>query len=306
MQEGRIGSEPRLSVGMPVYNGADYVAEAIESILNQTHQDLELVICDNASTDPTAEICRAYAEQDSRIRYFRNRRNIGAGPNNNRVFELSTGSLFKIANHDDVCHPEFIEKCVAVLDNQPEVVCAFPSTVDIDTKGVRIRELPRRPDFGANDPITRIWGALHFEQEPMAIFGVMRAEIVEKTGLMTPVPSADRIWLAELLMHGPFIEVEEPLFLHREHEARSVHAAGRGHASMAWWDPSEMKTFAFPYWRMLRNLRRAVKRSPLNTRDRIRVHGLVFKWATVNKHYLKLIYDVAIPARGIIDRFYKS
>ena len=57
---------PRVSVGLPVYNGADHVAEAIESVLSQTYRDLELVICDNASTDRTQEICRRLAERAAR------------------------------------------------------------------------------------------------------------------------------------------------------------------------------------------------------------------------------------------------
>jgi hypothetical protein len=291
---------------MPVYNGANYLAEAIESILAQTYEDLELVICDNASTDETPEICRAFAAKDERIRLVRNPQNIGAGPNYNKVFRMSRGELFKIANHDDICEPTFIERCVEVLDSRPDVICAYPSTVDIDTDGKIVAELPARPAFASADSLTRIWEALRFGDEPMAIFGVMRSDVVAKTGLMPSAPSADRIWLAELLMHGPFVEVAEPLFLHREFPERSTHAAGRGHASMAWWDPSMVKTLSFPYWRMLRLLTSAIKRSPLSAREKISAYRLVPRWAMTNKHHLKLIYDAAVPFRGLIDRYYSG
>lgn len=297
---------PRVSVGMPVYNGANYLAEAIESILSQSFQDFELLICDNASTDDTPDICRTYVQKDERVRYLRNRRNIGAGPNNNRVFELSRGELFKIANHDDVCHPSFLERCVQVLDLRPDAVCAYPSTVDIDEHGNQIRELPKRPAFSDPAVPIRIWEALRFGEEQMALFGVMRAAIVAKTGLMTPVPSADLIWLAELLMHGPFIEVEEPLFLHREHPHRSVYTAGRGHDSMAWWDPTMIKRLAFPYWRMLGKLAGAIHRSKLDGRNRWAAYGLLLKWIGSNKHGLKLLYDAAVPFRGLIDHWYRG
>ncbi|MCI0543758.1 MAG: glycosyltransferase, partial [Actinobacteria bacterium] len=231
---------------MPVYNGSNFVAEAIESVLAQTFDDFELIISDNASTDQTPEICLSYAADDKRIRYLRNRKNLGGGPNYRRVFELSRGEFFKIANHDDVSHPEFLERCLAVLDGNPAIVSAYPLTADIDSSGQVIRKLPPAPQFESSDPAVRIWEALQFEREPMALFGVMRSNILAKTGLMPSSPSADRVWLAELLMWGPFAEVPEYMYLHREHPLRSTYAAGRGHASMAWWDPEMMGTFRLP------------------------------------------------------------
>jgi glycosyltransferase involved in cell wall biosynthesis len=106
----------KVAIGMPVWNGENFVSEAIESILGQTYGDFELVISDNASTDATAEICRGYAKQDTRIRYFRQTKNIGAGPNHDEVFRLSAGRYFKWACHDDILATEFIVECVRVLD----------------------------------------------------------------------------------------------------------------------------------------------------------------------------------------------
>src|SRR6202789_2802935 len=79
-------SAPTVSVGMPVYNGETYLEVAISSVLAQSFDDLELIICDNASTDRTAEICQDYAARDPRIRYFRNAQNLGAAPNYNLAF----------------------------------------------------------------------------------------------------------------------------------------------------------------------------------------------------------------------------
>ena len=73
-------SHPRVSIGLPVFNGQRYLPQAIEAILAQTYGDFELIISDNASIDGTAEICREYAERDQRIRYLRQPTNIGAGP----------------------------------------------------------------------------------------------------------------------------------------------------------------------------------------------------------------------------------
>ncbi|NEB06820.1 glycosyltransferase family 2 protein, partial [Streptomyces sp. SID13726] len=95
-------AQPRLSIGLPVYNGEEYLAESLDALLGQTYEDFELVICDNASTDGTQDICRKYTEQDSRIRYLRLPRNIGATPNHNHVLAESRGELFKWASHDDL------------------------------------------------------------------------------------------------------------------------------------------------------------------------------------------------------------
>lgn len=89
----------RVSIGLPVYNGEQYLAKALDSLLAQTFTDFEVIISDNASTDRTSEICAAYLERDPRIRYYRNQQNIGAAPNFNRTFELATGMYFKTCSY---------------------------------------------------------------------------------------------------------------------------------------------------------------------------------------------------------------
>src|SRR5690348_12208016 len=122
----------KVAIGMPVWNGEAFLAEAIESVLGQTYGDLELVISDNASTDATAEICHGYAQRDSRIRYIRQDRNIGAGPNHVEVFRRSSSAYFKWASHDDVLEPGFLEACVRVLDESDAVVLCSPATLLIN------------------------------------------------------------------------------------------------------------------------------------------------------------------------------
>src|SRR5256886_15254499 len=95
-------SVPRLSIGLPVYNGEDFLAESLDALLGQSYEDLELIISDNASTDGTADICRRYEKQDSRIRYYRQPRNIGCAPHHNFVIQQARGELIKTASHDDL------------------------------------------------------------------------------------------------------------------------------------------------------------------------------------------------------------
>jgi len=101
---------PLVSIGMPVYNGADVLEQAIESVLSQTFHDFELIISDNASSDRTEEICRRYAAEDSRVCYVRQPRNIGAEQNFVFVMESARTPFFMWAAADDIRCPEFVEK----------------------------------------------------------------------------------------------------------------------------------------------------------------------------------------------------
>ena len=79
---------PKVSIGLPVYNGADYLRTALESIVGQTFADIEITISDNASTDDTQRICEEFADRDSRIRYSRNRVNEGFRAVEGRLFQV--------------------------------------------------------------------------------------------------------------------------------------------------------------------------------------------------------------------------
>src|SRR5215469_16516475 len=113
---------PRVSIGLPVWNGEKYIRSAVDSILRQDYTDFELIISDNASTDATQDICREYAAKDPRIRYYRNEKNIGASANFNRLVELARGELFKWATHDDIHMPGFLGRCIEIIDQAPSTV----------------------------------------------------------------------------------------------------------------------------------------------------------------------------------------
>jgi len=124
---------PTVSVCIPVYNGQDYIAEAIESILGQTFQDYELIVCDNCSTDGTEKIVRSFG--DSRIRYFKNEKNLGLVGNANRCIALSEGKYIYIFHHDDIMLPENLESKTNVLDANPEVGFVFSDVYWVNEKG---------------------------------------------------------------------------------------------------------------------------------------------------------------------------
>ena len=123
---------PRVTIGLPVYNGEKYLADAMNALLGQTFEDFELIISDNSSTDSTAEICQRYLQADSRIRYFRQPRNLGQIPNHNFVFHQARGEYFKFAACDDLYGRDLLRCCVGALDANPEVVLAHSWTAVID------------------------------------------------------------------------------------------------------------------------------------------------------------------------------
>src|ERR1700734_92340 len=139
-------SKIKVSLGLPVHNGERFVKHAIQSVLDQTFTDFELIISDNASTDSTPDICEEFARQDSRVRYIRQEINIGAKANFNRVFEYSRGEYFKWVAADDVCGPRYLELTVAELDADPSVVLAHTLSRTINGKGeiVTTREMDAR------------------------------------------------------------------------------------------------------------------------------------------------------------------
>ena len=121
---------PKVSIGMPVYNGEPYIREALDSLLAQTFTDFELIISDNASTDNTESICREYAAKDPRIRYIRQAENRGALANFKFVLDQARGEYFMWAAHDDRWGSEFLNITVQILNNDSYCVAAITESIN--------------------------------------------------------------------------------------------------------------------------------------------------------------------------------
>lgn len=109
----------KVSVILPVFNGADYIRQSLDSLLNQTYSDFEIIIIDDCSTDQTAAISQEYA--DPRIRYYRNDTNSGIVYSLNRAISLADGEYIARMDADDICMPTRLEKQAEYLDNNPSV-----------------------------------------------------------------------------------------------------------------------------------------------------------------------------------------
>ena len=122
-----LNSDLKVSIGMPVYNGEKFVHEAIESLLNQTFKNFELIISDNASIDRTGEVCRSYSMKDSRIIYVRQVENIGAAANFQFVLDKATGNFFMWAACDDLWSKDFLNNAINILHQNDDIGFYFPT-----------------------------------------------------------------------------------------------------------------------------------------------------------------------------------
>ena len=113
---------PKVCIGIPVYNGEKFLRIALDCLLNQSYENIEIIISDDTSTDSTKNICEEYMKKDSRIKYILQKENLGAFYNFNFVLTQAKSKYFMWAEVDDKWEPEFIEKNVAVLESNPKIV----------------------------------------------------------------------------------------------------------------------------------------------------------------------------------------
>ena len=282
---------PLVSICLPVFNGENYLAEALESILSQTYTNFEVIISDNASTDSTAAIVRRFAADDHRIRQHRNDENIGGANNQNLTIDLARGTYIRMAAHDDVMAPTLLAECVRVLENRPEVVLCYPTTIVIDGEG---KELKRRSiDRGTASRPSRRFAELAFRNhacEP--IYGVIRTDVLRKIRPMGSYTDSDRVLLCELALHGPFVELPEALFYKRYH-AKNYYLDWR--ARMTWYTPSRRGRPSLPHWLALRNLCGVVARGTIGAWERTKCGGVLVAWSAI--YSLKLLKDVVVALR---------
>lgn len=290
-------STPRVSIGIPVYNGGQMFADLLDSLVRQSFTDFEIVISDNASTDTTSKIAQDYAEKDLRIRYYRNKENIGAAPNYNRVFELASPSpYFKWAAHDDIYAPTFLEKCVQALDSDPDVVLAY-TIVDVIDESEQ-NSLSQHESYArgvvesyttsdnrqgwmmgplhlgeTTDPAERYSEVLNRMIACFPIFGLIRREAIEKSTMHLSYYGSDRSLLAQFVLMGRFCQIHERLYTNRYHKTVSRLLSAKEQKS--WIDPKAGS--GVPMLKQKRDLLRAPFIAGLGPLDATRCVAVVLK-----------------------------
>ncbi len=276
---------PHVSIGLPVYNGESQLALALDSLIAQTFDDLEIVVSDNHSTDATESICRDFAARDARIHYVRSDRNRGAAWNFNRVFELSHGRYFKWASSNDLHAPDCVRRCVEVLDARPEVVLCYPKTTIIDEGGAVVRQFEDNLDLPWPQAEKRFRAYLQQVRLCNAVFGLIRLEALRRTGRLGNYPGADVVLLAELTLHGTFSEVPEYLFFRRMERQNFV----RDESLENWqefFDPSSRGKIFMRTWRHQYEYFAATLRSPLPLPEKASVAAFIARSCIVHRGVL--------------------
>lgn len=203
---------PLVSIGVPVFNGEQGLAQALDSLLAQDYANLEIIISDNASTDSTPLICRKYAQQDTRVKYYRSEENLGSIWNFNRVFELSTGKYFMWAAHDDQRELIFVSACVEKMEQcRRAALCQAQTALYIEGH----EEMLCVNDL---DSFEGVRGLVERYRETLkrfpatAIYGLYRSSVMRKTQLFQKSIATDLAFIQELSIYGEFVQIPKILF----------------------------------------------------------------------------------------------
>ncbi len=263
---------PRVSVGLPVYNGAAYLRESLESLLAQDFADFELIISDNGSTDDTEAICREYAAFDARIRYLRESENRGGSWNFSRLPLLARGEYFRWTTHDDLCEPTHLRTCVEALDRAaPSVILVLTGTTFIDEHGAVTRRAQENLDTRGLRPHARYAHIARKMRYANVLFGLFRTAPLLRTRLHGAYANSDYVLMGELALLGEFWELPGHHFHRRIHSGMSRKANTTQEEVAIWFDPSRAgHRFYFPELSLLRDQLGAVRRAPIGAWEKLR------------------------------------
>jgi len=260
---------PRVSIGIPVYNGEAYLDEAIRSVQAQTVGDLEIIVSDNGSTDASPAIAARYASEDPRIRLVRQPENRGAAWNYNEVLRLAQAPLFKWMPADDRMAPRHLERCAAALDASPSAVLAYPQTELIDRDGRTLSSYEDGLALLEPEPWRRAAQFILSVNLCNAVLGVFRSEALRGTRQIQAFAGADAVLLLETALRGQVLEIPERLFQRRVHPGASHEANPDREALERWFDPNARRGFRLPVRHVLLvAYLRASREAPLASGER--------------------------------------
>jgi glycosyltransferase involved in cell wall biosynthesis len=258
---------PRVSIGVPVFNGADLLPATLESLLSQSFGDFELIISDNASGDATWDVCNEFAKRDNRVRIHRQPRNLGAPANWNFVARQARGRFFKWAAASDLCHPDLLARCLDPMERDATVALCFARTAFIDGKGGVLGD--PAPDFAVLDerPADRFRRVCHELQLNNAQSGLIRSGALRRTGYDRHYPHGDRVLMAELALQGKFVLLEQVLLFRRAAGEHFTGARSAG-ATARMFRPDSQRPFLLLNARRHGDFLASALRAPVSLRDR--------------------------------------
>lgn len=255
---------PRVSFGVPVRNEEGCVRQCLDSILAQDFGDLEVVVCDNDSTDGTRSILQEFAARDSRVRVFLNEEDIGQIENCNRVFRLSRGEYFRWFGASDWLEPRYTSHCVAALDKDPGAV-AVTTYFRIHKDGRIKYDEYQGERLESERPERRFARMLWTFHAGDAVYdpcySLMRRDVLKRTGLLRMMARADAMLAAELSLLGRFQHVPVCLVDRRKERFDRATLIRRYH-------PQRYREMSSSPWKLLRVLLSIIWGAELSMRRR--------------------------------------
>lgn len=225
-----------VSVGLPVRNGADRLAGVVKSVLAQDYPELELVICDNASTDGTEDLCRSLAAQDDRVVYHRHPSNIGLHGNFTSAMRLASGEYFRWIGDDDRLAPFCVSRSVEAFRGHPAAILVTGQIDYTDPAGVTQTAPYYGTALGSPDPVTRLAEMLRLLNESHhlidPLYGLFRRSAVlgiERRNIVYD----DQVFATKIALTGPWAHVNEVLG-HRNFKHESLSELARKVGAPAW------------------------------------------------------------------------
>jgi glycosyltransferase involved in cell wall biosynthesis len=292
------GRAPTLSIGIPVRNGARYLADTLDCLSKQEFEDIEILVSDNASDDATPDIIRSAAAHDPRIRHVRQNGDIGPHENFNYVFRHTRSEFFSWLACDDLFEPNFYTRMIEFLRRRPEAAAAMSRLMLIDSDG----DLMHHSDEGVTgdhpDPITRFIRYAGFSHFCQYTYAVARRSAMERTRLLAPFWGGDRLYCAELALTGPLLRDPDTLFYVRQHAERQTRRIGRRDpaATNAFLTPRGSRAFTLYYSRQLWV---SLRDAELSEAERAR--GRRALWAWTIRHAPRLVRSAGRATLEVVN-----
>ena len=239
----------KISLGLPVYNGENYLARGLDSILAQTFEDFELIVSDNGSTDRTEEICRKYAEKDLRIKYFRFSKNRGATCNFNSTVDRATAPYFKWCSHDDELDSKYLEECLPLIENHSDVVLSHSKTMIIDSDSNLLHKENYPLSVSDDNPLKRFQDICVERHDCILVFGIYRTDMLRQSPMIKDYVGSDRVLLGHMALLGKIVESPKFLFSRRQHVETSTFI-DQHQGRLQWFNPDLGGKLYMPNWRL--------------------------------------------------------
>lgn len=207
-----------VSVLMTSYNRANYISQAIESVINSTYKNWELIIVDDCSSDNTLTIAKEYEAIDNRIKVYQNKINLGDYPNRNKAASYANGKYLKYVDSDDYIYPDTLLIMVSVMENYPEVAIAVSSRYE-EVKKNTVNILKPKDSY-----LQHFFKRKILDHGPSGV--IIKAEIFKKADGFIKLRNISDIdlWL-RIAAQNTIAEIESGLVYWREHPGQEINIA---------------------------------------------------------------------------------